>query len=159
MFYQMPSLSLAPPLGYFSWVLLKAWCAWASFLCFNSKMFWFYRHNIKSTGGSVASSEGWKIVQRLCKAWLSGHWISQWIWGLVAGDKSYSLGALKEQLHSYWNAACVRFCIWNQDYLAPGGLPDSLDGESKQTRLLWPRKIHFTQSVFQRQHDINRELY
>ena len=71
--------------------------------------------------------------------------------GLVAGDKSYSLGALKEQLHSYWNAACVRVCIWNRDYLAPGGIPDSLDGESKQTGLLWPRKIHSTQSVFQRQ--------
>lgn len=59
----------------------------------------------------------------------------------MAGGKSYPLGALTEQLDSYWNEACicvcvcqsVCLCIWNQDYLAPGGLPDGLDGELKQT--------------------------
>lgn len=50
--------------------------------------------------------------------------------GLAAGGKSCPLGALTEQLDSYWNEACVcvsgiRICA------APGGLPHGLDGEPK----------------------------
>lgn len=56
-------------------------------------------------------------------------------WRLVA--KSYPQGALTEQLDSYWNRAtvCVSVCASVSGIricVAPGGLPDGLDGEPKQ---------------------------